>query len=298
MTADEYLLPVQARMEEMLDLFLPPADLRPEQLHRAMRYAVLGGGKRLRAGLIYASGGLFGASQELLDYPAAAVELIHAYSLVHDDLPAMDDDDLRRGKPSCHRAFDEATAILVGDALQSVAFQVLLRCREAGVADGQIVVMIGELAKATGSVGMAGGQYIDLNAVKQAGNFSLGDLEDAHRRKTGALIRASVLLGATAAGANDKNVLAALGEFGDRCGLGFQIHDDILDHEADTLTLGKPRGSDARRGMPTHVSLLGLEPARERARVCRDAALAAIGDLGPAAEPLRVLANYSIERRH
>jgi geranylgeranyl pyrophosphate synthase len=289
---DEFLAAVRARSEAALERLLPPADLPVARLAEATRYATLGGGKRLRAALVYAAGEAVDANPAALDAPAAAVELIHAYSLVHDDLPAMDDDDLRRGKPTCHRAFDEATAILAGDALQTLAFAALA---EADViAPAQRLAMLRELAHASGVHGMAGGQALDLAA--EGRNLTLPELEAVHRGKTGALIVASVRLGALAVLAPDAPLLAALADYGQALGLCFQIQDDILDVEGDTATLGKTAGADQSRGKATYPALLGLDGARERARQEYERALTALAPLGPAAERLAQLAAYSLSR--
>ena len=290
---DDFLAAVRARSEAALDRLLPPADLPVARLAEAMRYAALGGGKRLRAALVYAGGEALGADPDALDAPAAAVELLHAYSLVHDDLPAMDDDDLRRGKPTCHRAFDEATAILAGDALQTLAFEVLAAA--AAIAPERRLAMLRELARASGVHGMAGGQALDLAA--EGKTLTLPELETVHRGKTGALIVASVRLGALAAPAADAPVLAALAEYGQALGLCFQIQDDILDVDGDTATLGKTAGADEARGKATYPALLGLGGARERARQEYERAVAALAPLGASAERLAQLAAFSLARR-
>jgi geranylgeranyl pyrophosphate synthase len=290
---DDFLAAVRARSEAALDRLLPPVDLPVARLAQAMRYAALGGGKRLRAALVYAGGEALGADWAALDAPAAAVELIHAYSLVHDDLPAMDDDDLRRGKPTCHRAFDEATAILAGDALQTLAFEVLAEAD--AIAPERRLAMVRELAHASGVHGMAGGQALDLAAEGQ--RLTLPELEAVHRGKTGALIVASVRLGALAAPAADAPLLAALAEYGQALGLCFQIQDDILDVDGDTATLGKTAGADQARGKATYPALLGLDGARERARQEYERAVAALAPLGAAAERLAQLAAFSLARR-
>ena len=290
---EAFLATVRARSEATLERLLPPADLPVARLAVAMRYAALGGGKRLRAALVYATGEALGADRDTLDAPAAAVELIHAYSLVHDDLPAMDDDELRRGKPTCHRAFGEATAILTGDALQSLAFEVLADA--AVIPAGQRLAMLRELAVASGARGMAGGQALDLAAEGQ--RLPLAELEAVHRGKTGALIAASVRLGALAALAPDAPQLAALGEYGQALGLCFQIRDDILDVEGDTATLGKTAGADAAHGKATFPALLGLDGARDRARREYQRAVSAVAPLGAAGERLRQLAVYSLSRQ-
>jgi farnesyl diphosphate synthase len=259
-----------------------------------MCYSVLGAGKRLRPTLVYLTGEALGAPLEQLDSAAAAVELIHVYSLVHDDLPAMDDDDLRRGRPTCHRAYDEATAILVGDALQALAFAVLANDPMAGNSAAQRLEMIRVLARATGTSGMAGGQAVDLAAVGQT--LSVAAIEDMHRRKTGALIQGSVLLGALAAGVSDGPRMAALERFGAHIGLAFQIQDDILDVEGDPRVLGKSTGADAAHAKPTYPSTVGLESARVRARELRDDAIAALAPLGSRAAALTQLANFVVAR--
>jgi farnesyl diphosphate synthase len=248
----------------------------------------------MRAVLVYAAGEALGAKPESLDGPACAVELIHAYSLVHDDMPAMDDDDLRRGKPTCHRAYDEATALLVGDALQSLAFQVLAEDTGMGADLGLRMRMIAELARAAGSRGMAGGQAIDLASVGR--RLTLAELENMHIHKTGALIRTSVLLGALAAENAAPEVVGQLDHFAKCLGLAFQIQDDILDEEGDTVTLGKTSGADRAHSKPTYPGLLGLSEAKDHARQLHDEALASIAHLGDNARFLREIADYVIER--
>jgi geranylgeranyl diphosphate synthase, type II len=284
----------QERVEQVLERSLgEPGESPTARLQAAMRYSVLGGGKRLRALLVYITGTAFGAREPDLDAPAAAVELIHAYSLIHDDLPAMDDDDLRRGRPACHRAFDEGTAILAGDALQALAFAVLA-ARSNELDDPTRVQMFTVLAEAIGVGGMAGGQAIDLEAAGRPADAHR--LEQMHRLKTGALIRASVELGALAAPRIDPPVRAALRRYGEEIGLAFQIQDDILDVTGDTALLGKRSGADAARGKPNYPSLHGLEPARRLARRHRDQALAALAELGRPALPLEALAHYVVDR--
>lgn len=256
-----------------------------------MRYATLGGGKRVRACLVYAAGEARGAAAEVLDAPACAVELIHAYSLVHDDLPSMDDDELRRGRPTCHRAFDEATALLAGDALQTLAFEVLTD--NTAISPAQRLDMIARLARATGSIGMAGGQAIDLASV--GAQLNLNELEDMHARKTGALIQASVALGALAAG---ESLPAALEDYGRTVGLAFQIVDDILDVEGDTATLGKTSGADQARNKPTYPALMGLPNAKARAAELHRRALASLGPFGDNGAILAHLAHLIISRSH
>jgi farnesyl diphosphate synthase len=263
----------QRRIEEVLARALDMSGAATTRLLEAMRYSTLAGGKRVRPVLVYATGEALGASLETLDAAAAAVELIHVYSLVHDDLPAMDDDDLRRGRPTCHRAFDEATAILTGDALQARAFEVLAQA-PATIAATARIEMLQVLADAIGTRGMAGGQAIDLEAVKKT--VSLAELERMHLQKTGALIQASVLLGAISAGLTDIEQRVALEKFGIEIGLAFQIQDDILDVEGSTAMLGKRAGADAERVKPTYPSAIGLEKARAAARTHHDRAIEAL----------------------
>jgi geranylgeranyl pyrophosphate synthase len=284
----------RARIEQVLERALALPDPGTPRLREAMRYSVLGAGKRLRPTLVYLTGEALGAPLAQLDSAAAAVELIHVYSLVHDDLPAMDDDDLRRGRPTCHRAYDEATAILVGDALQALAFAVLANDPVAGNSAAQRLEMIRVLARATGTSGMAGGQAVDLAAVGQT--LSVAAIEDMHRRKTGALIQGSVLLGALAAGVSDGPRMAALERFGAHIGLAFQIQDDILDVEGDPRLLGKSTGADAALEKPTYPSTAGLDASRARARELRDAAIAALEPLGARAAALAELADFVVSR--
>lgn len=283
---------IQQRTEAALEARLPTASVVPARLHQAMRYSVLGGGKRVRPLLCHAAGAAFDAAPAVLDVPAAAVELIHAYSLVHDDMPCMDDDDMRRGKPSCHKAFDEATALLVGDALQTLAFH-SLAARLPGIAPARQLEMIDLLATASGSRGMAGGQAIDLASVGM--QLDLGALEFMHIHKTGALIRAAVLLGAHC-GEAPPDALERLGHYANRIGLLFQVVDDILDAEASSETLGKTAGKDAAQNKPTYVSLLGITQAKAKAAELRDEAHAALDSFGPAAQRLHQLADYIVER--
>jgi farnesyl diphosphate synthase len=283
---------VQSRVEAALEGCLPGADHAPRRLHAAMRYAVLGGGKRVRPLLAFAAGEVTGARIEQVQHAAAAVELIHAYSLVHDDMPAMDNDALRRGKPTVHVEFDEATALLVGDALQSLAFDILAGEPLANDAASQLK-MVQLLAQAAGSRGMAGGQAIDLASVGKP--LDLTELEFMHIHKTGALIRASVLLGAQCGTLADSTA-AALDHYAKCIGLAFQVVDDVLDAEASTATLGKTAGKDAAHNKPTYVSLLGVARARELAQELRADAHAALSDLGAPADRLRQLADFVVER--
>ena len=274
---------------------LPKADTTPARLHDAMRYATLGGGKRVRAMLVYAAGEWAGADRSAagdaqLDAAACAVELIHAYSLVHDDLPCMDDDDLRRGRPTVHVAYDEATALLVGDALQALAFEVLARSSAPDRAAAQVML----LALASGSLGMAGGQAIDLDSVGKA--LAWADLETMHRAKTGALLRASVVLGATAAHTPPGRASAALDRYAAAVGLAFQVVDDVLDVETDSATLGKTAGKDAMHDKPTVVTTLGLERAKALAQTLHAEADAALADLGGDARRLHDIAAFIIGR--
>ncbi|HET7921580.1 MAG TPA: farnesyl diphosphate synthase [Gammaproteobacteria bacterium] len=285
-----------ARIEAVLERWLPAAEKPPQRLHQAMRYAVLGGGKRLRPLLIYAAGEVLGLAPERLDGPAAAVELIHAYSLIHDDLPAMDDDDLRRGRPTCHRAFDEATAILAGDALQVQAFLILSDDPAMAVTPAARVEMLRSVALASGSAGMAGGQAMDLAAAGRV--LTLAELELMHIHKTGALIRASVMLAAQSATTLAAEKHAALDRYAKCVGLAFQIQDDILDVEGETATLGKQAGADSALNKPTFPSLLGLEASRRRAQELHREALAALAPFGTAAEPLAWLSEYIVSREN
>ncbi|MEO7432448.1 MAG: (2E,6E)-farnesyl diphosphate synthase [Dokdonella sp.] len=288
------LLALSARADDALARALPSADLPPVELHRAMRYAVLGGGKRLRPLLVYATGAAFGTAPETLDVAAAAVEIIHAYSLVHDDLPAMDNDALRRGRPTCHIVFGDAMAILAGDALQALAFEVLAEDPLLDIDAGTRLDMLRTLATACGSHGMAGGQAFDLAAVGQM--LTAAELERMHVHKTGALIRASVRLGALASGCSNAATLAALETYGHSIGLAFQIRDDLLDIEAATEQLGKTAGKDVAANKPTYPAILGIDASRaELERLTADA-LASIEHFGPRAEDLRNLANFVAQR--
>ncbi|MBY0339991.1 MAG: polyprenyl synthetase family protein [Rhodocyclaceae bacterium] len=283
---------IQARTETALDQRLPGKNIVPGKLHDAMRYATLGGGKRVRPLLAHAAGSIFDAPDTALDAAACAVELIHAYSLVHDDLPCMDDDSLRRGKPTVHVEFDEATAMLAGDALQSLAFHVI--AAPGLIADAaRQVRMIELLAQASGSRGMAGGQAFDLDSVGK--QIALSELEFMHIHKTGALIRAAVLLGAHCGNADDAE-LGRLAHYANRIGLLFQIVDDILDSEADTATLGKTAGKDEANNKPTYASLLGLTQAKSLAAEMCAEAHAALDEFGPQARRLHELTDFIVAR--
>jgi len=279
-------------METVLARTLPSADIAPRRLHQAMRYAVLGGGKRVRPLLAFAAGEVAAAHEDRLEIVASAVELIHAYSLVHDDLPCMDDDILRRGRPTVHVEFDEATALLVGDSLQSLAFQLLAQYPLAFDAQRQLE-MVTLLAVASGSRGMAGGQAIDLASVGQS--LTLPELEIMHIHKTGALIRSSVMLGALCGQLTDKE-MTKLDHFAKCIGLAFQVVDDVLDAEASTATLGKTAGKDAEQNKPTYVSLLGATQAKTLADSLRQDALDALAGFGHVAQRLRELADFIVLR--
>ncbi len=289
----DWVAAVQTRTETALDRFLPAAAVAPSRLHDAMRYAVLGGGKRVRPLLCHAAGALSGASSAALDAAACAVELIHAYSLVHDDMPCMDDDVLRRGKPTVHVQYDDATALLVGDSLQSLAF--LLLSEHCDVPTDIRVRMVSQLAIASGSRGMAGGQAIDLASVGIA--LGVAELEFMHIHKTGALIRCAVRLGA-ACGQLDVDAQARLDHYAGTVGLLFQVVDDVLDCEASTEALGKTAGKDAAANKPTYVSTLGLARARERARELHAEAIDSLSSFGDEARRLRELADFVLTRKH
>lgn len=289
----DWVAAVQTRTETALDRFLPAAAVAPPRLHDAMRYAVLGGGKRVRPLLCHAAGALSGASSTALDAAACAVELIHAYSLVHDDMPCMDDDVLRRGKPTVHVQYDDATALLVGDSLQSLAF--LLLSEHCDVPAETRVRMVSQLAIASGSRGMAGGQAIDLASVGIP--LGVAELEFMHIHKTGALIRCAVRLGA-ACGQLDVDAQARLDHYAGTVGLLFQVVDDVLDCEASTEALGKTAGKDAAANKPTYVSTLGLTRARERARELHAEAIDSLSSFRDEARRLRELADFVLTRKH
>ena len=283
-----------ARADQALEHLLPTADHPPTELHRAMRYAVLGGGKRLRPLLVYAAGHALGQQGPALDRPACAVELIHAYSLVHDDLPAMDDDALRRGRPTCHVVFGEAMAILAGDALQALAFEILAQEGDQ-IGATRCAAMLRALGRACGSEGMAGGQALDLAAVGRV--LTLPELEHMHACKTGALIRSAVQLGALVADA-DESGLQVLDHYAHAVGLAFQVRDDILDVEGESAVLGKTAGKDAAAAKPTFPSIIGLAASRERLAELVQQACDAVAGFGARGELLRELALYAAHRRH
>ena len=286
----------QSRIERELAARLPPATAHPTRLHEALRYSALGGGKRVRPTLVYATASALGIPETSVDGVACAVELIHAYSLVHDDLPAMDDDDLRRGRPTCHKAFDEATAILVGDALQVLAFETL--ASGPGLpSDAAIrLELVRLLAIASGTGGMAGGQALDLAAVGR--QLSLAEVEEMHARKTGALIHASVMMAAACAERTSEAVARALDEFAHAIGLAFQIRDDLLDIEGDATLLGKATGADRAHDKATYPSSVGVEAARRRVHDLHVRALAALAILGARAAPLASVSDWLVLRKY
>jgi len=291
-----YLTACQNRVERALDARLPGENILPQKLHQAMRYTVLDGGKRTRPLLTYATGQALGLSEEVLDGPACAVEFIHVYSLIHDDLPAMDNDDLRRGKPTCHKAYDEATAILAGDALQALAFEILANDPSIQVEAAARLKMIAALTKASGSQGMVGGQAIDLASV--GSKLNLPELENMHIHKTGALIRASVNMAALSKPDLDPVLAKNLDHYAKCIGLSFQVKDDILDVESDTATLGKTQGKDVDNDKPTYPALLGMAGAKQKAQELHEQAVASLTDFGSEADLLRELSLYIIERTH
>ena len=282
----------QVRVDARLDEALPPATVAPERLHDAMRYAVFNGGKRVRPLLVYAAGECLGVAPELLDGPAVAIELIHAFSLVHDDLPAMDDDDLRRGQPTVHIQYDEATAILAADALQPLAFAVLADIEQAG--PDTRIALVRLIAGACGSVGMTGGQSIDLAA--EGKTLGAAELEHMYSLKTGALIHAAIVSACLLCADLDTAHAAALDAFGKSIGIAFQIQDDILDVEGETHVIGKPSGSDVRLGKATYPALLGIDASRRRCAELLQSAIASLDVFGEAAAPLEWLARYIVER--
>lgn len=292
----EYLSFCQQRVEKALELRLPNENILPRKLHSAMRYCVLDGGKRMRPMLTYCTGKTLGINPDELDGIACAVEFIHVYSLIHDDLPAMDDDDLRRGKPTCHIAYDEATAILTGDALQALAFEVLAHDASIAASPESRLKMITTLAKASGSQGMVGGQAIDLESVGT--QLNLPELENMHIHKTGALIRASVTMATLVKSDIEPNLAAKLDQYAKCIGLSFQVKDDILDEESDTATLGKTQGKDKDNAKPTYPALLGMIGAKQKAQELHEKAMECLAMFGPEADLLRDLSLYIIQRDH
>jgi farnesyl diphosphate synthase len=286
----------QSRIERELSARLPPVTARPTRLHEALRYSALGGGKRVRPVLAYATASALGVAETSVDGVACAVELIHAYSLVHDDLPAMDDDDMRRGRPTCHKAFDEATAILVGDALQVLAFETLASGPGLPADPGIRLELVRLLATASGTAGMAGGQALDLAAVGR--QLPLAEVEEMHERKTGALIRASVTMAAACAVDASATVARALDEFARAIGLAFQIQDDLLDIEGDAAQLGKATGADRALNKPTYPSCVGVEAARRRMHELHARALAALCVPGLRAAPLASVSDWLVLRKY
>lgn len=284
------------RMEGALAARLPRANVIPARLHEAMRYSVLGGGKRIRPALLFATARAVGLSEDEVEAAACAVELVHVYSLVHDDLPAMDNDDLRRGRPTCHKAYDEATALLVGDALQPLAFQLLASDPALPASPAIRLRLIDMLAQASGTFGMAGGQAIDLAA--QGTRLDIGQVEDMHARKTGAVIRASVLMAAECVPPLDANLYAGLTRFATAVGLAFQIQDDLLDVTGDVSTLGKATGADSERAKPTHPAIIGITASQQRVRLLHSQAINALAPFGDRAESLRCLAHWLLSRQY
>ncbi len=297
MSFAQYQKECQQRIDKVLksSLVNQHGPASAQRLMAAMDYSLFNGGKRVRPLLVYAAAEAVGASLEQADYPAAAVEMVHAYSLVHDDLPAMDDDDLRRGQATCHIAFDEASAILAGDALQTQAFSILSEAN-SHLSVHQQLAMVQILAQGSGLFGMAGGQSLDLEAVDQ--KVDLAYLENMHKHKTGALITASVLLGAHCQDTVDQTSLVALREYSEIIGLAFQVQDDILDVTSDTQTLGKTQGADVANNKPTYVSLLGLQGAQQKAQQLHEQALSILVPLGSSANRLKDIADYIVARRH
>jgi geranylgeranyl pyrophosphate synthase len=286
----------RVRMEHALAARLPQPHILPARLHEAMRYSVLGGGKRIRPALLFATARAVGLCEDDVEAAACAIELVHVYSLVHDDLPAMDNDDLRRGRPTCHKAYDEATALLVGDALQPLAFQLLASDPKVPASPAIRLRLIDMLAQAIGTFGMAGGQAIDLAA--QGTRLDIGQVEDMHARKTGAVIRASVLMAAECSPLLDAELYAALNCFATAVGLAFQIQDDLLDVTGDVTTLGKATGADSERAKPTHPAIIGIPASQLRVRNLHTQAINALAPLGDRAESLRSLAHWLLSRRY
>lgn len=294
--ADDFVARMPAyvrRVESFMDRALPGEDRTPARLHEAMRYAALSGGKRIRPLLVYATGECLGVSPEGLDIPAAAIELIHSFSLVHDDLPAMDNDDLRRGQPTVHKKFDEATAILAADALQPLAFEII--ATSPGIDPSQVAALVALISGACGSLGMTGGQAIDL--ASEGRQLSVNELAEMHGLKTGALIGASVMAPCVLAENLTDAECAAMKQFSEEIGLAFQIRDDLLDVEGDTVTIGKPAGSDEARNKATWPSLFGVEESRQRCSELLRSAIRSLDTFGGRADPLRFLASFIVERQ-
>jgi len=300
MPHSEYLINAQNSVNKTLDRLLPSTQASPSRLHEAMRYSVLNPGKRIRPALVYATGQMLAADPKNIEIPAAAVELIHAYSLIHDDLPCMDDDSLRRGIPTCHIQFDEATAVLAGDALQTLAFESISNTNNFDLSSDKQLAMLHALTQASGSVGMGGGQAIDLllTGNDDPSQKNIQALENMHRMKTGALISASVKLGFLASDCEDQVLMSYLDSYSRALGLAFQIRDDILDIEGDTQTLGKPQGSDLANNKLTFPSLLGLDGAKRRAAELVDSAIEALERIPLNTDNLADFANYIVSRRH
>jgi geranylgeranyl pyrophosphate synthase len=285
----------QKRVNAALDKYLPSDDPPEHNLAEAIRYSVIGGGKRIRPAMVYAAGEAMGVSTDLLDIPACAVEMIHAYSLIHDDLPAMDNDDLRRGRPTCHKAFDEATAILAGDALQALAYEILAKDDHKELTPEHRITMLSLLTEASGAHGMAGGQAVDLASVGK--QLTLEQLEHMHQLKTGALIRASILLGGMCKRDISETETQILSDYARCIGLSFQIQDDILDVISDTQTLGKPQGSDQKQEKPTFPAIIGLETSIQLALEKHQLALKILEPLDEKADSLRQLSAYIVQRQ-
>ncbi len=286
----------QQRVDASLEHWLPPAEVNPVRLHQAMRYAVLAPGKRVRPILVYATAAALGIDLERVDGAASAVEIIHAYSLIHDDLPAMDDDDLRRGRPTCHREFDEATAILAGDALQALAFYIISHDPQMTADAAARLEMIEKLALFSGSRGMAGGQAIDLASVGKS--LNIAELETMHIHKTGALIRTCIQLAALSAPALEPEQFRALDSYAKSIGLSFQVQDDILDVIGDTETLGKTQGADSALDKPTFPSIIGLKASQDKAQELHQNALQALAIFGEEADILRYISAWFVERKN
>ena len=293
LTSSSVLSQYQPRIENVLNNYLPNKDIEPRLLHQAMRYSVLNGGKRIRPLLVYATGECFSLNKDILDAPAAAIEFIHAYSLIHDDLPSMDDDDLRRGKATAHKAFDEATAILSGDALQTLAFDVLSSSLHSINTENQLEI-INILSKSAGSLGMVGGQVIDLSSTGKM--LSEQQLENMHRHKTGALIHASVMMGALCFSGLTKAHRIALEKYAYCIGLAFQVRDDILDIESDTETLGKQQGADIAANKATYPAILGMPAAKQKVITLYEESYDALTYFGAEADLLRKIADFIVKR--